>query len=245
MRHHYLRSLTASLSASTGSRCLAPLPGKSGSGGLEAVLGLRLLHTGKACEVVSLTYDHAAQTVGTRLRKTPLTVFWLCVGSITAAGAFACLQDSHRHQVQLDTGGAHARAQYTSTVLRSTILSGVLNCKEWWLSDVSTAVSSSPAVFRGGAPAFCKELSRQHIQREQQHLPQPLKPQHIFEMMKPLVVRVYAVLRTQTPSDRRTRKQTKVEEDQEMLLEKLHFLGSGFFFDDQGEALPFDEALRT
>ncbi|CDI75727.1 hypothetical protein, conserved [Eimeria praecox] len=69
------------------------------------------------------------------------------------------------------------------------------------------------------------------MEREQLQSPQALKQQQIFEAVKPFVVQVYAVLRTQMPFGYGT--QAAVDKDQH-LLEQFHFLGSGFFFDNEG-----------
>ncbi|CDJ36251.1 uncharacterized protein EMH_0069680 [Eimeria mitis] len=106
--------------------------------------------------------------------------------------------------------------------------------ERWVTAAVTTAffLSSSPAVFRSGAPALCRELSRQRVERELQQSPEPLKLQQVFRKIEPLVVQVYAVLQTQAPFAHKALGQTEFDEEQHA-HEQYHFLGSGFFFDDE------------
>lgn len=213
----------------------ARLPGRRASRGLQAFVGLKQ-QAGQPFEEVPLEYASWAEIAGTPLCGAS-AAFWVCVGTLAAASAYTFKRASGRHQTQHDGGKAHAHRACTDGALRSSVLYNPLHCKEWRLSSAATAISflcSAPAAFRVGAPAWCRELSIQYVERERQKPPQPLKLQQIYEMMKPLVVQVYAVTKTQAPFGRRAPGPTEVDKDQHV-LEQFHFLGSGFFFDDEGE----------
>ncbi|CDJ50080.1 Serine protease Do, related [Eimeria brunetti] len=232
--------ISTAVSAAFRSLSLTRWPGRYGH--IRAFVRRRVQHVEQALELVSPNYGLAAKGVGTPVWGASLSALWLCVGTIAAAGACNYIRDNwnqHRHQhIQLHRGKADARGQCADDLFTDSILSSILHCEERGPSGAATAVafrSSAPGAFSVGAPALCKELPKQqqqHDEREQHRLTQPLKLQQIFEMMKPLVVRVYAVLRTQTYSGRRAVDQTEVNDDKHV-HEQLNFLGSGFFFDDQ------------
>ncbi|CDJ41581.1 Probable serine protease, related [Eimeria tenella] len=106
-----------------------------------------------------------------------------------------------------------------------------------WLSCVSSTIAQhlfAPA--GGGVAAHCKGIRGQCVEQEEQRPHETLAPEQAFEMMKPGVVRVYAILPELASACQQEGCMASPGRNPHV-VERFHFLGSGFFFDDRGHVV--------
>lgn len=205
---------------------------------------------GGGCITSSTSSDLAADLLGTppHAQRTSIRALWLSAFAISAAGwAHSYSQQRQLRGNQKILCSQHStasryRAPDRFECKRAPHLSNGLPSKSTLFATALTAAHSA-AVRRDMrlTPAVCQEVlkfagqQQEQLQRLQQ---QQLVLFRAFDMMRPAVVRIYAVfpVSPRGPAAKRSKEAAQVGLQGHEEQQHFRFLGSGFFFDERGES---------
>lgn len=199
----------------------------------------QLRHVGKSHGAVPVTKELGQARLKYKSQEASCIRLWLAVGAFCATVANSYMISNRRNKVRCERERERqlGNSPRMCAISSHKSLPGTGIAVYRWLSCVSSTIAQhlfAPA--GGGVAAHCKGIRGQCVEQEEQRPHETLAPEQAFEMMKPGVVRVYAILPELASACQQEGCMASPGRNPHV-VERFHFLGSGFFFDDRGKRL--------